>query len=55
MDAPRQVDIHALDPALIEAALAGKVLRADLPGRAKDGSPACATVAPLGPWRAVDP
>lgn len=46
-----KVDIHVLPADLIEAALAGKVLEADLPGRDKDGSPACATLRPLGGWR----
>ena len=46
-----KIDIHTLPIELLEQALAGKVLRADLPGRAKDGGPACATVRPLGAWR----
>jgi hypothetical protein len=49
-----KVDIHALPADLIAAALAGKVLEADLPGRDKDGGPACATLRPLQGWRAVD-
>lgn len=47
-----KIDIHTLSQDLLEA-LAGKVLEVLLPGRAKDGGPACATVPPLGPWRVV--
>ena len=46
-----KIDVHTLPTELLEQALAGKVLEVDLPGRAKDGGPACATVRPLGPWR----
>lgn len=46
-----KIDIHTLPADLLEAALAGKVLEARLPAAAKDGGPACGTVAPLGPWR----
>jgi len=48
-----KIDIHLLAPELLERALAGGVLEAQLPGRAKDGGPACATVRPIGPWRVV--
>ncbi|TAL35089.1 MAG: hypothetical protein EPN98_07400 [Phenylobacterium sp.] len=48
-----KVDIHLLPTELIAAALAGKVLEANLPGRDKDGGPACATLQPIGGWRAV--
>ena len=48
-----KIDIHTLPADLLEAALAGAVLEARLPGRAKDGGPACATVRPLGAWRVV--
>lgn len=48
-----KIDIHLLSAALLKKALAGAVLEARLPGRAKDGGPACATVQPMGPWRAV--
>jgi hypothetical protein len=46
-----KIDIHNLPPDLLEAALAGSVLEAYLPGKAKDGGPACATVRPLASWR----
>lgn len=49
-----KIDIHTLPADLLEAALAGKILEALLPGRDKDGGPACATVRPLGPWRLAD-
>jgi hypothetical protein len=49
-----KIDIHTLPVELLEQALAGKILRADLPGRDKDGGPACATVRPLGAWRVAD-
>lgn len=49
-----KIDIHMLPVELLEQALAGKVLEALLPGRAKDGGPACATVRPLGAWRVAD-
>jgi len=49
-----KIDIHTLPIELLEQALAGKVLQADLPGRAKDGGPACATVRPLGAWRVAE-
>lgn len=48
-----KVDIHTLPEALIEKAIKGKTLELRLPGRDKDGSPSCATVTPLGPWRAI--
>ena len=32
----------------------GAMLEARLPGRGKDGTPACATVRPLGPWTRID-
>jgi hypothetical protein len=49
-----KIDIHTLPIELLEQALAGKVLLADLPGRDKDGGPACATVRPLGAWRVAE-
>lgn len=48
-----KIDIHLLPVALVERALAGKVLEARLPGKAKDDGPACATVQPIGGWRVV--
>lgn len=48
-----KVDIHTLPGPLIDQAIKGGTLELRIPGRGKDGSPACATVAPLKPWRAV--
>lgn len=46
-----KVDIHDIPAELLDRALAGAVLEARLPGREKDGSPACATQRPTGGWR----
>lgn len=48
-----KLDIHDLPGALLEKALAGDILEARLPGRAKDGGPSCATLKPVGGWRVV--
>lgn len=48
-----KIDIHDIAPALLDQARSGAVLEAILPGREKDGSPACATVKPREDWRAV--
>lgn len=45
-----KIDVHDIPVDLIRP---GAVLAVDLPGRDKDGLPACATVRPLGPWRTV--
>ena len=50
-----KIDVHDLSADLLERASAGAVLKAELPGRAKDGGPACATVRPTGGWRAIEP
>ena len=42
-----KIDIHDIPPAL---RVPDAVLEAHLPGRGKDGSPACATVRPVIPW-----
>lgn len=47
-----KIDIHDVDPALLDAAIAGGVLQATIGGTAKDGSPACATIRPVT-WRVV--
>src|SRR3954451_17651006 len=46
-----KIDIHMLPTELLENALAGGILEAQLPGKAKDGGPACATVRPIGAWQ----
>src|SRR5690606_6148830 len=45
-----KIDIHDIDPALLDAAAAGGVLEGTIDGTAKDGSPACATIRPVT-WR----
>lgn len=45
-----KIDIHDIPPALLAP---GAVLEVHLPGRGKDGSPACATVRRLGEWTAA--
>ncbi|MCO6418923.1 DUF5990 family protein [Siccirubricoccus sp. KC 17139] len=49
-----KIDIHLLPAELLDKALAGGVLEALLPGKAKDGGPACATLRPIGAWRVVE-
>lgn len=39
-----KIDIHDIPPALLERARADAVLEVVLPGKGKDGTPACATV-----------
>jgi hypothetical protein len=46
-----KIDIHDIPSALLDRALGGAVLEARLPGRDKNGDPACATVRPLEGWR----
>jgi hypothetical protein len=46
-----KIDVHDIPPGLLRS---GAVLEALLPGRARDGTPACATVRPLGSWRMVN-
>ena len=46
-----KVDIHTVPADLLARALAGETLEARLPGRDKDGGPACATLKPLDGWR----
>lgn len=47
-----KIDIHDIDPALLDKAIAGGVLVGTIEGTAQDGSPACATVKPVS-WRVV--
>ena len=49
-----KIDIHDLPAELLESALAGRVVEARLPGRDKGGGPACATLRPLGSWKAAE-
>ncbi len=48
-----KIDIHDIPPALLDKARGGAVLEIVLPGRGKDGSPACATVRAIEGWKAV--
>lgn len=48
-----KIDIHDIPPALLDQARAGRVLEVTLPGRGKDGTPACATVRPMKGWSAL--
>lgn len=48
-----KIDIHDIPAALLDRARAGRALEIVLPGRGEDGSPACATVRPITPWRAL--
>ena len=47
-----KIDIHDIDPALLDKAMAGGVIEGTINGTAKDGSPACATIKPVS-WRVV--
>ena len=42
-----KIDIHDIDPALLDQALRGALLEARINGTAKDGTPTCATVRPV--------
>lgn len=48
-----KIDVHDIPSALLDRARAGVVLEVGLPGRGKDGTPACATVRPVRGWRPV--
>jgi len=48
-----KIDIHDIPAALLDEARLGAILGVTLPGRARDGGPACATVRPLTPWSAI--
>lgn len=45
-----KIDIHDIPADLLAAARQGRTLEVRLPGRARDGGPACATVRPATPW-----
>ena len=47
-----KIDIHDIDPALLDQAARGGVLEGTINGTGKDGSPACATIRPVT-WRVV--
>ena len=48
-----KIDIHDIPPDLLTQARAGRTVEIVLPGRGKDGSPACATVRPIVAWRVL--
>lgn len=48
-----KIDVHDIPADLLAQARQGKVLEVVLPGRAKDGGPACATVRQIRTWRAI--
>lgn len=48
-----KIDIHDIPRALLDQARAGRTLQVVLPGRGRDGSPACATVRAVEAWRVV--
>lgn len=49
-----KIDIQDFPATLLEKALAGDVVEIPLPGRAKDGGPACATLSASGPWKVAE-
>jgi hypothetical protein len=46
-----KIDVHDIPAALLRP---DAVVEVSLPGRGKDGSPACATVRPIERWRAAN-
>lgn len=48
-----KIDIHDIPGGLLDQARAGAVLEVVLPGRGKDGMPACATVRGIDGWKTV--
>lgn len=49
-----KIDVHDIPAGLLALARQGQVLEAVLPGRGKDGAPACATVRLMEDWRLSD-
>lgn len=45
-----KIDVHDIPATLMKP---GAVIATTLPGRGKDGTPACATVRPLSPWSII--
>jgi hypothetical protein len=48
-----KIDIHLIPQTLLNLAMKGKVLEAVVNGTGSDGTPACATINPQQPWKAV--
>ena len=49
-----KIDVHDLPSDLLQKAVAPYVLECHLPGRAKGGGPACATIRPVDGWHLGD-
>lgn len=47
-----KIDIHDIEPALLDKAAKAGVLTGTIDGTAKDGTPACATIKPVA-WKVV--
>ena len=48
-----KIDVHDIPADLMVQTREGRLLEVVLPGRARDGGPACATVRPIQAWRVV--
>lgn len=48
-----KIDVHDIPADLLVQACEGRLLEVVLPGRTRDGGPACATVQPIQAWRIV--
>jgi hypothetical protein len=48
-----KIPLFGITKELIEQLLGGKALTTKVPGRAKDGSPSCATVKPFDGWKII--
>lgn len=48
-----KIDVHDIPADLLVQACEGRLLEVVLPGHARDGGPACATVQPIQVWRIV--
>lgn len=48
-----KIDIHDIPRTLLDQARQGRTLEVILPGKGKDGTPACATVKPVQGWKAI--
>ena len=45
-----KIDVHDIPADLLQP---GAIIATTLPGRGRDGTPACATVRPLSPWTVI--
>lgn len=53
-DRRAKIDVHTIPHDLLAQAVAPRVIECQLPGRARDGGPACATIQPLAGWRLIN-